>query len=309
MSTSPFTGDIDLPVVPIRDTLAIFALVGLGIGLTGGVVLSQLGGGNALLGPILTLLVVSIALVLGPVVGLITGLRTAEHWGNPRGAYLGGLLGAVVGYLLMMGIVLAVLLAVLAAGASSGAEGSGLVEGSAGGDFGLGQYLVPVLVVAIPTGLTGLGGAVVGHREPSVGRGRSLDVDPRVVGVGAVVVLVAVAGVLVVPALTAPGPEALEVTGDVSLAATEVFAGGTVANPTDSAIDAELALEFRVDGELVTSTTEPISVPAGGETSLEVSLATVEDLSSEQIQAINQGSYEIRYGLANETVATFSPEA
>ena len=104
------------------------------------------------------------------------------------------------------------------------------------------------------------------------------------------------------------GPGAVGGTVDASLAAAEVFAGGTVANRADSPIDAELALEFRVDGELVTSTAEPISVPAGGETSLEVSLATVEDLSSDQIQAINQGSYEIRYALANETVATYTPE-
>jgi hypothetical protein len=305
--------DGGIPLNSVGQIVGIFALVGVGIGLTGGVAMSQLGSGGAIIGGILTLVILTIAFLLGPVISIITGLRTGEQQGRTGESYLAGLLGSVVGYFVMMAIVLLILSVVMAIvmgdGGSSSTAAQSTTSTASSSESGLpiGEYIIPIIAVAIPTGLTGLGGVFFGGSERSATAGGAIDVPWKYAGIGVAVILLITAGVVYVPGALTAGPQQLEVTGDASTTQTELFAEGTVENPANNEISTTLTIEFVIDGAVVTTTDEDITVPANDEIRLSVRVATVDDMTTQQILAVSNGEYQLRYIIEGETVDTYEP--
>jgi hypothetical protein len=125
--------------------LGIFASVGLGIGLTTIVILSELGGGGdgaGLVTGFFSLMVIVVALSMGPVLAAIVGLHMARRPQAP--GYVPGATGCAIGYLVMVFIVLVSL--AIAIPSSGGSSGGG------GGGFDIVGWLVPVIAVMLPTG-------------------------------------------------------------------------------------------------------------------------------------------------------------
>jgi len=150
-----------IPLDDIIPIVGIFALVGFGIGSTGGVAISQLGGGIA--SGILTLVVLTVSFLLGPVVGIVAGIRSGGQHGRTSRALLASFIGSIAGYIVMMiimfislGFVSSVLMG------SGGTTAAQSTTTSSGGGLSIGGYIVPIIAVALPTGITGLGGVFFG---------------------------------------------------------------------------------------------------------------------------------------------------
>ena len=158
-------------------SIVAFALVGLGIGLTGAVAILELEGPTAaFLGSTLLVIVFAAAFIIGPVVALATGLGISD------GA-LDGFLGAMVGFTVMVTLIL-VLLVLATSTATVGGETSSSTDfesqedpefgepastptpephssGSAG--FWL-RMLGTIVLFSIPTGFVGAGASVLKTR-------------------------------------------------------------------------------------------------------------------------------------------------
>jgi hypothetical protein len=131
--------------------VGVFALVGLGLGLTAVVVLSRIGGdtGGQLLSGLFVLVVLSVTLLLGPVVAAVVGLGVADE-----GRYGVAFVGTAVGTLVMV-VLVAVLVTV-------GGPGGG--DGGSGGSVRPGDWLVPAVAVGVVTGAVGAGTAALRDR-------------------------------------------------------------------------------------------------------------------------------------------------
>jgi hypothetical protein len=172
-----------IPVSALKETVGIFSLLGVGLGLTGGITMSQLGGGGgggfggAIIGGILILVVLTFAFLIGPLVAVITGLRTGQEHGQSVQTYIAGGLGAVGGYFSMMLIVLLILSIVMSTLSGDAGTGSSATQTASASSSGLdiGQYIVPVIAVAIPTGITGLGGVFFANNGQRQAREASVD--------------------------------------------------------------------------------------------------------------------------------------
>jgi hypothetical protein len=150
------------PKSQLTFTIGLFAVIGVGFGLTGIVILALVaGGGSGVGGGILAgIFLISLLVVLlltGSIVGAFCGLRVAERLrGNARTTYLTSFVGTAVGYVVMVAI--AVVLIGLTAGGGGGQTGGG------GGFFNIVNLLVPLIVLAIPVGLTGVGSSFLVRR-------------------------------------------------------------------------------------------------------------------------------------------------
>ncbi|MFC7166209.1 hypothetical protein [Halospeciosus flavus] len=141
--------------------VAVFAVVGVGLGLTGLVglswVKSRVGGGAFGMGQVVTTLAflqsAVVTLLIGPTVGGIVGAilgRDATPGGARDGAFAAGV-GSFFGFYVLAG--LALFLMSLALGGGDG-----------GGGANLGDLVVPVVQAGVPTALVGAGAALLGSR-------------------------------------------------------------------------------------------------------------------------------------------------
>ncbi len=124
--------------------VALFAVVGLALGLSGVVVVDQFGGdglGGQIVSGLLVTVVILVSLLLGPVLAALVGTRLADR-GNTD--LVSPLVGGGVGYLVMALLVVLTL--------SVGVGGGG----GDGGSADLGRWLVPVLVLTVTTGVVGV---------------------------------------------------------------------------------------------------------------------------------------------------------
>lgn len=304
----------------IGQIVGVFALVGVGIGLTGGVAISQLGSGGVILSGILILVVLTIAFLLGPVIGVITGLQTGDQYGRTNESYLAGLIGSVTGYFVMMFTIFLILSAILAIVMGDSGSGSTVAQSattptptttsstsSSGGPLPIGDYIVPIIAVAIPTGITGIGGVYFGGTEHIPSESTRIDLPWKYVGIAIIIIAVLTAGVTIGPELLSPDPQPqeLEITGGSSTTDTILFAEGTITNPTDTGITTAVTIELVIDGLVATTTEEEITVSANSDTSIRTEIATVDDLTNSQVESVATEDYELRYIIANQTVETY----
>lgn len=211
----------------VKETVGIFSLLGIGLGLTGGITISQLSGGGAIFGGILVLVVLTFAFLMGPLIAVITGLRIGEEHGQSNETYIAGGLGAVGGYLSMMLIVLLILslaMSTLSGDAGTGASATQSASTSGSG-LNIGEYILPVIVVAIPTGITGAGSVFFSNDDQRQSSGAStnpttesqegvvdtnLDLDSaqiKKVGIAVGIIAVIGVGVAIFPAIGGSSPE------------------------------------------------------------------------------------------------------
>ncbi len=147
--------------------VGVFGLVGAGIGLIG--VLGPLFGSTlvkATIKIVVALAGVSVVVAGGPVVGVLTGLGIDDRM-NDRGrpVFLTAGASGVVGHLLMM--VVAILL--LSVGIDSSGSGGGAGGGASSILNSFGDFLLPLVLIAVATGLVSAGAAYL--KEWSRSRG------------------------------------------------------------------------------------------------------------------------------------------
>lgn len=308
------TSDIRLTI--IKETVGIFSLVGVGLGLTGGITLSQLSEGGGILGGVLVLVVLTFAFLIGPLVAVITGMRAGERYGQSSQTYFAGGAGAVGGYLSMMVIVL--LIVSLAMSTLSGDAGGGASAtqsaSTSGSGLNIGEYLVPVVAVAIPTAVTGLGGvflagegqveekevtssSTAGENEGEIQSGSAIDSLP-IKKIGAVVAVIAVVGVGIafIGGTTSSLEETLDVTfEEQSISEGDVTHTWTVKNPTNSDIQTTMKSDITIDGEEITEGSKEIMVPANEQVTVSIVAAEDGELTSQQETMVQEFDYRALY--------------
>lgn len=151
------------PKSQLTFVIGLFAVIGLGFGLTGIVVVELVaGGGSGFAGAILAVVfLISLLVVLlltGSIVGAFCGLRVAEQLNHgSRTVYLTSFVGTAVGYLVM--VVIATLLIGLVVSGGSAPTGGG-----AGTSFNILGLLLPLIILSLPVGVTGLGSSFLARR-------------------------------------------------------------------------------------------------------------------------------------------------
>lgn len=293
----------------VSQIIGIFALTGIGIGATGGVAVNQIGGG-AILGGVIILVVLTVTFLLGPVIGLIAGLRVGDEQGRSPESYLTGLLGSVAGYFVMIlavVIIVSVVMAISGGGGGSGATQASTTTGGSSSSLPIGEYIVPIIAVAIPTGITGLGGVYFGGNKCTAGED-GITLSKKYVAIVIVVISIVVAGAVVVPNALSSGPP-LEVDGSTEFIQNTITADATITNPADSERTKTLTVELVIDGSIVETRSEEITVPANDQITIRWSLVDGPDLTQSQVDAVNEGNMELRFKIDDTTVDTDSPAA
>lgn len=144
------------PKSQLMFVIGLFGIVGIGFGLTGVIAIELIASGGdtsgAFLAGFLTISILGVVLLIGPVIGAFSGLRVAERLDDSRATYLTSFVSTAVGYVVM------VLIAVLLVGIVIGGGGGGTTTGGGGTNlFNAVDLLVPLVALAVPVGLTGLG--------------------------------------------------------------------------------------------------------------------------------------------------------
>jgi len=137
--------------------IGVFGLVGAGIGLIG--VLGPLFGSTlvkAAVKAVVALAGISVVVAGGPLIGVLTGLGTDDRM-NDRGrpVFLTAGASGTVGHFLMM--VVAILL--LSIGIDSSGSGGGAGSGAGNILNSFGDFLLPLVLIAVATGLVSAGAA------------------------------------------------------------------------------------------------------------------------------------------------------
>lgn len=149
-------------------TVTVFAIIGIGIGLTGFFPMeyvvnqfSATGGGQIaqaigqLLVGVVFLQSFLMAMFLGPTVAGVTGLVSALSLDDRGSAAIAGGVGGVVGFYLMVIIAIVIMSAAMPAGDGGGTGGQQATD--------LSQLLGPLLKSGFPSGLVGAATGVLGQ--------------------------------------------------------------------------------------------------------------------------------------------------
>jgi hypothetical protein len=151
--------------------LGVFAVVGIGLGLTGYVAIDALqgalGGGESAmaqtLGQFFSLFVFFMALVvvffLGPVVAMVSGLIAGAIVWEPLDGVVAGGLGSFVGFYFMLFLSVPLLFLALDAGGGGGGTSTGAQP-----QFDAGSLVVPAVLAGLPTGIVGAITGVIGNQ-------------------------------------------------------------------------------------------------------------------------------------------------
>lgn len=152
--------------------IALFALVGVGLGLSGYISLTAAietlaGGDLQSAGGIVQSFILVVGLqsafvvfLLGSVVAAITGSRIADEANSLKIAVLSNGLASFVGFYIMVAIALVIMFYALSTGdATAGGGGTG----GGTGEINIQQFARPILQIGLPTGLVGTGAGGVFH--------------------------------------------------------------------------------------------------------------------------------------------------
>ena len=308
-SVSALTRSIGYP-------LGLFGIVGVGLGLTGVVMLGALGGGASLFSGLFALLVIAFALLTGPIVAAVVGAQPPrDDADTPQYGLV--FVGTAVGYLLMMVLVLVILvigIAVLSAGGGSASGTTGTTGGN--GSVNPGQYLLPVLLIAVPTGGVAVATRYWRHRQTATptddGSEAAIalpDVPRQYLIIGSVGLLAlgaVVAGVMVLTGPTAA--DQLTVTGEGYSQGQTIFVDATVENIGEQTQTATLSVETSFGGEVSQgfSTSREVTVTGGGRATETVALGEFGDLTATQEQALQSGDFRIDFKIDGQTKDTYT---
>lgn len=149
-------GDVDglLRRRPLGVIVAVFAILGVGIGLTGYLMIGALGGGGGsqLFSGLFALVVILFAALVGPVVAVAVTLHVDESLGDTVGpASVTAAVGNFVGFL-VMGLLVVLILSLRLSGGDGGGGGGSLDVGSYVGTLvkaGFPSLFVAVAVTAL----------------------------------------------------------------------------------------------------------------------------------------------------------------
>lgn len=300
-------------------SIGIFALVGVGLGLVGFVVLTQLAGGNSMSGTIfsgiLSIIILVIALFLGPVIAIIVGIQIGNR-NQSVSAYLTSLIGSAVGYIVMMLIVIAILS--VGIGLVSNSGGSGAMSGTSGdmsasGGGGFGQWIVPIIAISMITGLAGTGASYLQIQTNQTGRAEIGGLSSSIPLKGILAVFL-VSGVLLLGVYGAlalfggnPASE-LEVNGEAYSQEDSIYGDATVENVGDNEVTATLTIRFLIDGQESdnrTSSTE-ITVDSRESTTETLELSQFSNLSQSELDSVNSGNWTMEFLINDEVKDTVS---
>lgn len=305
------TGSI---LIQTLEIIGIFALVGVGIGFTGGMAVARLGSGEILVG-LVTIVVLTITFLLGPVIAVISGLRTGDGHGCTPESLLAALIGSAAGYFVMMFLTLFALSLAISFGSGGGggaatdaATQTPTPTSSTGDGLPLGEYLGTIVSIAIPTGLAGLGGVVLGGRRQRIALEWSIsrpDLPWKYIGAGGLALLLIVAGVTVVPTLF-PAYQ-LQIQGDSTVDESGVYAEGDVQNILPFGAGADLTVELYTDGKFVSGESRDITVAGRDTERLNIRVASASELSALEDVDVATGDYFIRYKINGHVVETYRP--
>jgi len=309
-SVSALTSSITYP-------LGLFGIVGVGLGLTGIVILGALGGGATLFSGLFALLVIAFALLTGPIVAAVVGAQPSRDDGDtPQYGLV--FVGNAVGYLLMMVLVLVILtvgIAALSAGGGS-AGGTTGTTGGGGGSVNLGQYLLPVLLIAVPTGGVAVATRYWQHRQLSASTGAAdetavalPDVSQRSLIAGGVGLLFL--GAIIGGAMVLTGPTTADqftVTGEGYSQGQTIFVDATVENVGEQTQTATLGVETSFGGEASQgfSTSREVTVVGGSRTTETIALGEFGDLTPTQEQALQSGDFRIEFTIDGQVKDTYT---
>lgn len=307
----------------IKQTVGIFSIVGVGLGLTGAITLLQVGG-SGIFGGILALVLLIFTFLISPILAVITGLRIGEKNGRSKQTYLIGAVGAVGGHFSMMLIIVLILSIVISTLSGDGGTGSTAAQSAATSNGGLeiGEYIVPIIAVAVPTAITGSGGVFLAgdqnHRGDIESKTRSVgiqrkptleSVPVRKIGVAIIITVVIGMAVVFMPILFPPSADDLAVNGNIEFGGEDgdiIEAGGTVENPRDEAISTEITYEFMSGEETIDTATETIFVPSG-EFELSYEVSNTDDIEAYYGTEVEENDkYKMKYIIDGEVVETVS---
>lgn len=141
----------------IKYVVGLFAIVGLGFGLTGFAFtdvlipgLSEGDGGSASTGAsaIVVLMLLLLTTLSGPILGLITSLRIANEV-EDTAAFVTSAVGNAIGYVAMMLVTVLILIATVTTGSdTTGTSSNSMLD--------LGDLLIPIIVLSIPVAIVGV---------------------------------------------------------------------------------------------------------------------------------------------------------
>lgn len=171
----------------LKYVIGLFALVGIGFGTTGFLIIELIasgvagsigggGGGGAATAFVMTLFALPllvVVLLIGPVIAVYSGLNARDGlYQEPRTAYLTNFVGNLTGYLVMVAIAVLLVNAAFGGGGGTTAQtgqaqvgGGSSVSAAGGNTFNIADLVVPIIVLSIPVGLVGFGSAYLHGRR------------------------------------------------------------------------------------------------------------------------------------------------
>lgn len=294
--------------------IGIFAIVGVGVGLTAATQAAVLGGGSAIFSGLITLTTVSVSLLLGPVVAAIVGIQMSKREQNS--SPIGSLVGCSAGFITMMVILLLILFLGIVlttmggAGAETGATGA--ESGATGGGLDVTQYILPIVLITIPTGLTGAATNILQSSFATGGTGSGndsqIDIPTKYVA-GAVIAIVLIAGVGYGASAVLNSPaDKLEVQGEGYSSTGTLYAVADISNPGDNSATASFSVRMKIDGEVKESwtTSSQIDVDSGETIEREVELGQFSDLTEEETTAIQDRNFEVEFLINGQVKDTYT---
>lgn len=297
--------------------ISLFAIVGVGVGLTAAILMSVLGGDSAIMSGIILLVTIAVSLLLGPIVATIIGIQMSDR--ERTGPPVGSILGCSFGFIVMMATVLLLVFIGVAITSTGGGTGAGGGAGTPtqGGGLDVSEYLLPIILVTIPTGL--VGGAAsslqgkfgpAGDVSGSPGSSTGIDLDiPKRYAVGGAIGVLVVSGVAFggMALLSSPADN-FEVAGEGYSEGTGLYASAAVTNPGDEAAPATLTIRFKIDGAVKDSFTAGKKITVGPGETVEKSfkLGSYNDLSSSEKEALENGDFTIEFLIDGDVKDTYT---
>ena len=136
-------------------TAVLFAIVGAGFGLTGAFGTRMIFDGSSESGFGMAFFMIAlfgVMVLTGPILGAVGGLQLQQRMSDTREALITAFVGGTAGYIVMT--IVGILVTVMLTPSTDSADASG---SSGPNFFELGDVLVPLVVMAIPTGLVAAG--------------------------------------------------------------------------------------------------------------------------------------------------------
>lgn len=300
-------------------SVGIFALIGVGLGLVGFVVLTQSASGNnmadAIVSGIFSIMILVIALFLGPVIAAIVGIQMGNR-NQSSSVYFTSFVGNTIGYIVMMLIVLAILsigIGLVSNGGGSSTMGGTTGEVGASGGGGFGQWVFPIIAISVITGLTGTGARYLQIQANQMGKTETGDFSNLIPLKGILAVLL-VCGVLLVSiygssALLSGDPSSnLEVTGEAYSQNNILYGSAVVENVGDSEATATLTIRLLIDGQErddFTSSTE-VTLDGDESTTETLEMGRYGTLPRSEINELNAGNWTIEFLIDGEVKDTYT---